>query len=165
MEITVSGPKRNLHSGVDGGVIREPMLDMVSLLSTLTTADGTISIAGVYDSVRPLSDQEQALYQSIPDFDPKHYQKTLGVELPTDDAAQLLMKRWRQPVLSIHNITSGNSIKSSIIPAKVVARVGMRLVPDQNADHICELFTRHIKDKVRTLSLTDSLTHSLTYTD
>jgi len=151
VEVKLSGPKRNLHSGVDGGVIREPMMDLVAILSTLASPEcGTIKIAGIYDRVRPLTPEEVEMYENIKDFDRERYQSALGVELPrSDTAAQLLIKRWRQPTLSIHSISSGTPIKSSIIPASVSARVGLRLVPDQDSSEVYNALRAHIEQQVR----------------
>ncbi|MHA2172869.1 MAG: M20/M25/M40 family metallo-hydrolase, partial [Candidatus Kariarchaeaceae archaeon] len=138
MGIEVSGPKQDLHSGVEGGTIREPMTDLINIMGKLQMIDGMPLIGHFGDNVRPMTPEENALYEDI-DFDLDTYKENLGVTaLNETDTKKLLMKKWRFPTFSFHGIEgafSGPGGKT-VIPQKVTAKVSMRLVPDQVPDEI-----------------------------
>ena len=153
MGIEISGLKKDQHSGVAGGSIREPMTDLIYLLSKLIELDGRILIDGFYEKVKPLTDKERSLYDNIK-FDINKYKQDLGVAgLPTEDPKQVLMNMWRYPSLSIHGIQGAYSGPGSktVIPAKVIGKVSMRLVPDQNPQEIANLFTSYITKEFEAL--------------
>lgn len=147
--VEISGPSKDLHSGVDGGAISEPMMELVQLLSGIVGTDGRVEIAGFYDDVLPETPEEDRLYDDL-EFDLQSYQKVLGVaKLVSDDAKELLKKRWRLPTLSIHSLeTGGLKSRSTVIPATVTARISMRLVPNQSIEAVFEKFKLHIESKV-----------------
>ena len=146
----VHGPSKNLHSGVDGGVIHEPMANLVRVLSTLTDNAGRVAIEGFYDDVRPVDEDEMDLYRKV-QFDLELYKRNLGVErLLQEGPEAVLRSRWCEPTLSIHSIgTSAASNSSSIIPARATARVGMRLVPNQEPEKVFSMLESHVKKRVR----------------
>jgi acetylornithine deacetylase/succinyl-diaminopimelate desuccinylase-like protein len=146
---TVSGPKRHIHSGVDGGVIREPMIDLIHLLSGLVDCTGHVTIPGFYDNVREISPAEEEFYASI-DFDIQEYKQNLGVsQLLTDDPKQLLMKRWRFPTLSIHSIGTPSTSTTGVIPSSVPCKISVRLVPDQVPERVFSLIHNYLRQKVK----------------
>ncbi|MFV2014304.1 MAG: M20/M25/M40 family metallo-hydrolase, partial [Candidatus Heimdallarchaeota archaeon] len=104
MGIEVSGPKQDMHSGVEGGTFREPMTDLINILGRLQTVTGEPMISGFADDVRPITPEENALYQDI-EFDLETYKEAIGVSaLNSDDTHTLLMKKWRMPTFSFHGI-------------------------------------------------------------
>ena len=132
--ISVQGPKKDLHSGVFGGSVHEPMQDVIALMASLTDKDGKIAVKGVYDDVAPVTEAEKALYPPI-EFDPEEYRDDTGVKaLRFADKPSILMSRWRYPALSVHDI-GGGSVKT-IVAAKISAKFSIRLVPDQDAGKI-----------------------------
>ena len=144
-EITVSGPTSDQHSGF-GGSIREPLHDLIHLLSKLTTPDREILIPHFHDKVRPLNDEEKKLYEGI-EFDLDKFVDNIGADiLLSRDSKKLLMDMWRYPSLSYHGIQgafSGSGGKT-VIPAKVSGKVSMRLVPDQDPSEIFSHFKAYV---------------------
>ena len=120
-----------------------------------------MNIPHFYEDIRPVSEEEEELYKQIDpqEFDPKKYQHDLGVQKMLGDVntTDLLMRRWRQPTFSIHNIipSHGGSC-NTVIPSAVSARVSMRLVPDQSSDAIFSSFVSFVEKKVRCLLISSS---------
>lgn len=117
------------------------------------TENGRVNIPQFYEDIRPVSEEEEELYKQIDpqEFDPKRYQRDLGVKklVGGSEATDLLMRRWRQPTFSIHNIipSHGGSC-NTVIPSSVSARVSMRLVPDQLPEQIFASFKSFVDQKV-----------------
>ncbi len=151
-ELSVACSTQDLHSGVLGGTVHEGMTDLIALLNTLVdSSNGEILIDGVMDDVRPVTDEEIALYETI-DFDLEAYKESCKVDGVSDellhgDKVQLLMGRWRNPSLSLHGIEGAFADKGAktVIPAKVVGKFSMRLVPDQDPARIEALVRKHIE--------------------
>jgi acetylornithine deacetylase/succinyl-diaminopimelate desuccinylase-like protein len=144
--------------GVVGGTVNEAMTDLVKLMGSLVDSDGKILVDGVMDSVRPVTKEEEALYEGL-DFDLAEYKEDNGANLLQDDKKSLLMARWRYPTLSLHGIEGAFSGKGAktVIPAKVIGKFSMRLVPDQESKHIEKLVTAHLEkefEKVSTVCCT-----------
>lgn len=159
MEVEVRGPKQDLHSGVLGGVVVEPMTDLMSLMARLVDNQGHVLIPGFYDDVRPLSWEEESLYEDIV-FDPDALAESLGVKrLGTDKTKELLLRRWREPTLSLHGIEGAFSGKGSktVIPSKVIGKVSMRLVPEQDPEKVADLFSQHIQQEFSKLKSPNKL--------
>ncbi|KAJ8457580.1 hypothetical protein ONZ51_g11443 [Trametes cubensis] len=129
VEISNDGP--DLHSGVDGGAAREPMLDMVKLLGTLTDDANKIAIPDFYDRVRPLTEDERQLYKVLSSV--------------TQTPASLLAARWREPSLTVHNVEVSGPRNSTVIPSKVRAHISVRIVPDQDLESIAASVQEHLK--------------------
>ncbi len=160
MAIEISGPKKDQHSGVVGGSIREPMTDLICLMSKLINLEGKVLVEGFYDHVKPLTDEEAKLYENI-EFDVNEYKESLGVQsLLSDDPTTTLMDIWRNPCLSLHGIEgafSGSGAKT-VVPAKVIGKVSMRLVPNQDPEEIAQLFTNYVKKEFQAMNSPNSLT-------
>nr|XP_057913328.1 cytosolic non-specific dipeptidase isoform X1 [Doryrhamphus excisus] len=130
----VQGPKQDLHSGVYGGTVIEPMTDIVGLLDTLISPNGKILIPGIREAVAPLTDEEWKMYQDI-QFDLDHYKSKIGVDqLMYSNKVDLLAHRWRYPTVSIHGIEGAFSDPGTktVIPAKVTAKFSIRQVPNMD---------------------------------
>jgi len=130
VEISSAGPDR--HSGVDGGAAVEPMLDMLKLLGTLIDEKHRVTIPGFYDSVRPLTTEEEQLYQVLSKI--------------TQTPASSLASRWREPSLTIHNVEVSGPRNSTVIPATVKAHVSARIVPDQDLCTIANALRERLKN-------------------
>ncbi|VDM48960.1 unnamed protein product [Toxocara canis] len=144
--ITISSSKQDLHSGDFGGVIYEPMKDLCWMLSQLTDLDGKINIEGLSEMVRPLTDEERRLYDEI-DFDPEEFKSNICVpELTVKTKQEILISRWRNPSLSVHGVEgafSGAGAKT-VIPAKVVGKFSIRLVPDMDPVEVNRIVIAHL---------------------
>ena len=147
MAIKIKGPSSDQHSGSEGGVIREPMTDLIELLNSLVDGSGKAHIPGFYNTVREMTTEEEKLFDDI-EFDVETHRKNLGVDrLLVENVKELLIKRWREPTLSIHGIEgafSGPGGKT-VIPRTVIGKVSMRLVPDQDPKGIADLFRSFVE--------------------
>ncbi|RPD54678.1 Zn-dependent exopeptidase [Lentinus tigrinus ALCF2SS1-7] len=141
VEISNEGP--DLHSGVDGGATREPMLDMLKLLGTLTDDSNKVAIPHFYDSVRALTEEERQSYKVLSSV--------------TQTAASLLAARWREPSLTVHNVEVSGPRNSTVIPSKVKAHVSVRIVPDQDLETIASTVRDYLKDRFATMKSSNQL--------
>lgn len=158
-KVTVSGPGRDLHSGVFGGTVHEPMTDLVLLLSKLVDNKGKILIPGVNELVAPLTDEEKARYENI-DYGVHDIESAAGgpVALSTDKAT-VLMGRMRYPTLSLHGIEGAFSAPGAktVIPAKVSGKFSLRLVPDQTPEKIAPLVQSFVEAEFAKLNTRNKL--------
>ncbi|KAJ8288341.1 hypothetical protein COCON_G00010000 [Conger conger] len=130
----VEGPTQDLHSGVYGGTVIEPMTDLIGILDTLISPGGKILIPGILEAVAPLSDEEWTMYQDI-EFDVENYKKKIGVDhLMYSNKVDLLAHRWRYPTVTIHGIEGAFSAPGTktVIPAKVIGKFSIRQVPNMD---------------------------------
>jgi len=159
MGIQIQGPNKDQHSGLVGGVIREPMEDLIYLMSKLKQFDGKVLINGFYDKVLPLTDEEKELYSNI-EFDLEEFKKYLGRNtLLSEDTTTMLMNNWRNPTLSLHGIQGAFSEDGSktVVPGKVIGKVSMRLVPNQDPKEIAQLFIDHITNEFNKINSPNKL--------
>ncbi|KJH53653.1 peptidase dimerization domain protein [Dictyocaulus viviparus] len=137
-KVEVTGIQQDLHSGVYGGVVYEPLADLLWVMSQLTSVDNRILIPGIYHDVAPMTNVESDLYDKI-DFDINEFRKSIGAKkLLTEDKKTLLMRRWREPCLSFHGIEgafSGNGEKT-VIPSKVIGKFSIRIVPNMMPEKV-----------------------------
>uniref|UniRef100_A0A7S3LVK0 Cytosolic nonspecific dipeptidase n=1 Tax=Palpitomonas bilix TaxID=652834 RepID=A0A7S3LVK0_9EUKA len=149
--VEISGPSKDLHSGVFGGVVAEPMVELSHLFASLVDGKGNILVKGVNDSVAAVSDEEMASYEPI-DFSVEAFRKDVGSKaLLHESKEKVLMHRWRFPSLSIHGVEgafSGEGGKT-VIPRKVIGKFSIRLVPDQDPDQITSIVTDHLEAKFK----------------
>lgn len=131
-QLAIKGPGADLHSGIFGGVIAEPMTDLVKVLATLVNGQGEIQIPGIMEMVAPVTPEEEALYKDI-DFDVSDLTAAAGSDTALYTAKKdILMHRWRFPSLSIHGVegafSSGGA--KTVIPSKVIGKFSIRTVPN-----------------------------------
>jgi acetylornithine deacetylase/succinyl-diaminopimelate desuccinylase-like protein len=131
-ELEVRGPKTDLHSGMYGGAAPNPFFALVEILAKLKDENGHILIPGFYDGIIPPSPEELKAWKSLP-FDEDHYRKTeVGSrELVGEAGYSVLERTWARPTLEVHGIPGGfiGAGAKTVIPAKALAKVSMRLVP------------------------------------
>eukprot|EP00171_Calliarthron_tuberculosum_P014229 IDg14229t1 len=139
LDIRVSGPSRNLHSGVDGGAVFEPVIDLMAAVGTLVDSSGISRVCGFYDNVRPLSKEDTKRLRDV-QFDINEYRSATGVpNFISDDPNTLLELRWRRPSLSVTSLETSNSTGlHSVVPREATARISIRYVPDQSATQMEE---------------------------
>ncbi|PRP74395.1 hypothetical protein PROFUN_10293 [Planoprotostelium fungivorum] len=151
MEISISGPNRDLHTGIDGGAFHEPFHELTHLLSQLVDGHGNIKIPSFMDDVLQIDTEEEKLFSQL-DFDMNAYKTSKGVrDLKADNVSDLCRKRWCSPSLSVVHIRSSGG-GSSVISNRVTGRICLRLVPSQSICNIIRLTTEYIQDKFAALN-------------
>lgn len=147
MEVEVRGPATDLHSGTFGGAVDNPLNVLVRLLSRLHDDDRRIAIPGFYDRVRPLDDAERALIAGGPANDAAVRYLTGAPELAGEAGYSTAERMSMRPTLDIHGIRGGyvDQGKKTVIPARALAKVSMRLVPDQEPPEIAGLFEAYLR--------------------
>lgn len=147
MQVDVTGPNRDLHSGQYGGSVENPINALAEMISKMKDADGKILIDGFYDDVAPLSKEEKENFEKLP-FDDKEYAKGLEVdELAGEKGYSTLERIWSRPTLDCNGIWGGFTGEGAktVLPSKASAKISMRLVPNQDPDKIAELFVKFVK--------------------
>lgn len=146
-EITYTAQSNDLHSGSFGGSIPNPGNALCNLITSMKTADNTVAIPGFYDAVQPNTEKELASLQSLP-FDEKAYQESIGARaLDGEKGFSTMERRWLRPTLDVNGLLCGFTGEGAmtIVPAKAMAKVSMRLVPDQQPEQICEAFDAFVR--------------------
>jgi len=135
VEVRLHGPSADIHSGLHGGAVTNPINALARMLAEMHDADGRVTVPGFYDDVRPTSDAERAEWDKLP-FDESEYARSLGVGAlgAGEKGLPVLERRWGRPTLDANGIVGGYTDKGSktIIPASASAKISMRLVPDQD---------------------------------
>ncbi|KAH9474594.1 Cys-Gly metallodipeptidase dug1 [Psilocybe cubensis] len=158
-KVTVSGPARDLHSGVFGRTVHEPMTDLISLLGTLVTPQGDILIPGVDAMVAPPDEEEKKIYAKL-DYSISDVEESAGAAIAlSSDKVAVLMGRMRSPSLSIHGIEGAFSTAGAktVIPAKVSGKFSIRLVPPQTPEKINPLVFEHLEKAFAALGTKNKL--------
>ncbi len=147
MELEVHGPNRDLHSGMFGGAVANPLNALSKILASLTDAQGRVAIPGFYDDVRPLADWEREEARDVP-HDEAEYLADLGVEAGFGEEGYSTVERVAmRPTCDVNGLWGGyqGAGQKTVLPASAGAKVSMRLVPNQDAAKIAELFEQHIR--------------------
>jgi acetylornithine deacetylase/succinyl-diaminopimelate desuccinylase-like protein len=139
MEWEAAGAAHDLHSGMYGGAAPNAIFGLIELLAKAKDANGRIQIPGVYDDVEPPAAAELASWRALP-FDEKEFlEKEVGASTLTGEPDQSVLERvWARPTFEVHGIAGGftGAGTKTVIPAKAVAKVSMRLVPNQDPEKI-----------------------------
>ena len=147
MEIEVTGPSRDLHSGTFGGGVPNPINVLTKMISQLINKEGKIKIDGFYDDVLKLSKKERENFKALK-FSDKEWGKAIGLKHVTGEKGYTTLERiWARPTLDCNGIWGGFTGKGAktVIPSKASAKISMRLVPHQDPKKIEKLFTKYIK--------------------
>lgn len=147
MELTVTGPPRDLHSGQFGGAVLNPASALCSILSGLHTADGRVAITGFYDDVRELSAMERSELNDVP-FDEAAFDASTGPAGRWGEPGYTRIERLgARPTLDINGLWSGwtGEGAKTVLPSTASAKVSMRLVPDQDPESIAGLFEAFVR--------------------
>jgi len=150
MEVEVVGPNRDLHSGIYGGAVANPLNVLCEIIAKLKDENGVIQIPGFYDKVKLLTSDERAAYQALP-FDEAAYAADLGVDATFGEAGYSTLERASaRPTLDVNGIWGGYQAEGAktVLPSKAGAKISMRLVPDQHPDEISELFKSYFESLV-----------------
>jgi acetylornithine deacetylase/succinyl-diaminopimelate desuccinylase-like protein len=147
MEVEVTGPNRDLHSGTFGGAVDNPINVLAQMISKLQDKDGRINIPGFYDDVLKLTKKERENFKALK-FKEKDFAKSIGLkELKGEKGYSTLERIWARPTLDCNGIFGGwtGQGAKTVLPSKATAKISMRLVPDQEPKKIAKLFEKHIK--------------------
>ena len=145
LEVEVTGPNRDLHSGVYGGAVDNPINVLCEMIASLKDENNHITIPGFYDKVVELSDDERSELARAP-FDLKAYMDDLGLNAVDGERGYSTPERTGiRPTLDVNGIWGGYTGEGAktVLPSKACAKISMRLVPDQDSDEIAKLFTEH----------------------
>lgn len=147
MEVEVTGPNRDLHSGVYGGAVANPLNVLCEMIASLHDKDGRITIPGFYDKVATLTTDERQALNAAP-FDLNEYKRDLDIaEIRGEKGYTTLERTGVRPTLDVNGIWGGYTGEGAktVLPSKASAKISMRLVPNQVSSEITNLFTEHIK--------------------
>ena len=147
VEVEVTGPNRDLHSGVYGGAVANPINILSKMIADMHDENGHITIPGFYDDVAILSDAERAEMAKAP-FDLEDYKKDLEIEEVQGEKDYSTNERASiRPTLDVNGMWGGyiGEGAKTVLPSKAFAKISMRLVPNQNSDKITELFQKHFE--------------------
>ncbi|HTM04227.1 MAG TPA: dipeptidase [Vicinamibacterales bacterium] len=145
-QIDLRGTKSDLHSGSFGGAVANPAFVLAQILAQMKDRSGHIKIPGFYDEVRELSEAERAEWKNLP-FNETKYRKELGApKLFGESGYSTLERVWARPTFEVNGLLSGFTGEGAktVLPAVAMAKVSMRLVPDQHPDKIAQLFDDYL---------------------
>lgn len=148
LEVEVTGPSRDLHSGVYGGAVANPITILAKMIASFHDENNHITIPGFYDDVLDLTDAEKHALNEAP-FDPEEYKKDLEInELWGEKGYSTLERTGTRPTLEVNGIWGGyiGEGAKTVLPSKASAKISMRLVPNQTSAKITESFTRHFEN-------------------
>src|SRR5437588_270559 len=147
-QIDLRGSSTDLHSGSFGGAVANPAFVLAQILAQMKDRGGRIKIPGFYDDVKPLQDAERQAWAKLP-FNEKKYRKDFGIpKLFGETSYTTLERTWARPTFEVNGLLSGFTGEGAktVLPAVAMAKVSMRLVPDQHPDKIAQLFEAYLKD-------------------
>ncbi|MGM5631959.1 dipeptidase [Apibacter raozihei] len=147
VEVMVEGPNRDLHSGLYGGAVPNPIIVLSKMISSLIDDDGKIQIPGFYDKVENLSQSDRAEINKVP-FDDLTFMNSIGLKgIEGEKGYNSLERTSIRPCLDVNGIWGGYTGEGAktVIPSKAHAKISMRLVPHQDPEEITNLFTKYFK--------------------
>ena len=147
MEVEVTGPDKDLHSGLFGGAVANPANVLARLVAGLIDRDGRVTIPGFYDDVRELTPAEREAFNRAP-FDAEAYKRSLSIGDVEGEAGYTTLERTGvRPSLDVNGIWGGyiEEGTKTVIPSKASAKISMRLVPNQDYRKISKLFEKYFR--------------------
>jgi len=147
MEVEVTGPNRDLHSGVYGGAVANPINQLCKMIASLHDENNHITIPGFYDKVLELSAEERKALNEAP-FDLEEYKKDLNIKSEWGEKGYTTLERTGiRPTLDVNGIWGGYTGEGAktVLPSKAYAKISMRLVPNQRSTEIEKLFKEHFE--------------------
>jgi acetylornithine deacetylase/succinyl-diaminopimelate desuccinylase-like protein len=146
-QLDLRGSSTDLHSGSFGGAVANPAMVLAQVLAQMKDRGGRIKIPGFYDDVVALQEEERKAWASLP-FNEKQYKKDFGVpKLFGESGYTTLERTWARPTFEVNGLLSGFTGEGAktVLPAVAMAKVSMRLVPNQSPDTIARLFEEYVK--------------------
>jgi len=147
-QIDLRGSSTDLHSGSFGGAVANPAFVLAQMIAQMKDRGGRIKIPGFYDDVKPLEETERKAWESLP-FNERKYKKDFGIpKLFGESGYSTLERTWARPTLEVNGLLSGFTGEGAktVLPAVAMAKLSMRLVPNQDPDKIAKLFEEHVKN-------------------
>ena len=147
VEVEVTGPNRDLHSGVYGGAVGNPINILAKMIASMHDENNHVTMPGFYDAVQVVSDTERAEMNKAP-FDLNHYQKDLEIDSIYGEAGYTTLERTSiRPTLDVNGIWGGyiGEGAKTVLPSKAFAKISMRLVPNQDSETITKMFQKHFE--------------------
>jgi acetylornithine deacetylase/succinyl-diaminopimelate desuccinylase-like protein len=148
LELKVTGPKMDLHSGIFGGAVANPATALAQLLATLHDREGHIAIPGFYDDVAPILDWEHEAWKKLPlDPDAEMLEETGAPSLFGEAGYSTLERIWARPTAEVNGIGGGYQGQGTktVLPSHAMAKLTFRLVPNQKADVVIDLARKHLQ--------------------
>ena len=149
-EITVSGPSRDLHSGLYGGPALNPLRVLAEILAALHDGEGRVAIAGFYDGIRGPSPAELASWRAL-GFDEAGFLGGVGLSAPAGEKGRTVLEQlWSQPTAEINGIVGGygGPGTKTVIPAQATAKLSFRLVPGQEPAKVLSRLHRFVAERL-----------------
>ena len=149
MEVFLTGPSHDLHSGMFGGSVPNPANVLAELLASLHDSEGRVNLPGFYEDVKPIPPVERGAWRTLP-FDEQQALTELSLNEGTGEMGYTtLERRWARPTCDVNGLTSGyqGHGAKTIIPSTASAKVSMRLVPDQDPAKIADAFERAMRER------------------
>ena len=147
LELTLTGPAKDLHSGRHGGSVANPLHALARLIASLHWADGRVAVRGFYDRVHELDQRERAEIAALP-FDEAAYLKQVGAAAAVGESGYSTLERqWTRPTIEVNGMWGGYQGPGfkTIVPSAAHAKITCRLVPDQDPDEVVALVQRHLE--------------------
>lgn len=147
LEVEVTGPNRDLHSGVYGGAVANPATVLCQMIASLHDKNNHIAIPGFYDDVQSLSEEDRELLNAAP-YSEEEFKKDLEInEVWGEQGYTTIERTGIRPTLEVNGIWGGyiGEGAKTVLPSKASAKISMRLVPNQSSAKITELFTKHFQ--------------------
>jgi acetylornithine deacetylase/succinyl-diaminopimelate desuccinylase-like protein len=147
MEVEVTGPNRDLHSGVYGGAVANPINTLCSMIASLHDENGRVNVPGFYEKVAALSAADREALNKAP-FNLNDYKKDLSIDdIKGEHGYSTLERTGTRPTLDVNGIWGGYTGEGAktVLPSKAFAKISMRLVPNQVSDEITQLFAKHFE--------------------
>ena len=146
-QIDLRGSSTDLHSGSFGGAVANPAFVLAQMIAQMKDRSGRIKIPNFYDDVKPLQEEERTAWASLP-FNEKSYRKDFGIpKVFGETGFSTLERTWARPTLEVNGLLSGFTGEGAktVLPALAMAKISMRLVPDQDPNKIASLFEDFVK--------------------
>ncbi len=145
-ELIVHGAKSDLHSGMFGGTVANPLNALATILASLKGPDGRVQIDGFYDSVRPLEAWERAEFAKLPFSEATFLEKVGAPSLEGEVGYTTLERRWARPTCDVHGFFGGYAGPGpkTVLPRTAGAKLSFRLVPHQDPDEVAPQFRDHV---------------------
>ncbi|MFL5539745.1 MAG: dipeptidase [Longimicrobiaceae bacterium] len=147
MEVRVQGPSTDLHSGVYGGAVVNPANTLAKIIAQLHDERGRVTVPGFYDKVREIDERERTVIRGLP-FEEEGLRKEVGApKLGGEEGYGPLERVWVRPTLDVNGLLSGYTGEGAktVLPARAMAKVSMRLVPDQDHHEVERAFIDYVK--------------------
>ncbi len=148
VEVEVTGANRDLHSGVYGGGVANPINTLCDMISNMKDAEGKITIPGFYDDVETVSTADRAEMNKAP-FDVEAYKSDLKIDAVVGEDGYTTLERTSiRPTLDVNGMWGGyiGEGAKTVLPSKAFAKISMRLVPNQSSDKITKMFEDYFKE-------------------